>query len=309
MGILDSNYLRKLDSFTREKKPNSTSVGGLCQIFVWLFALVYTIVYVVQTANSEWPTEVSSMPFPMESGEVPVPFTLPGFTCLAPEGCYYYQDSSSAPKCIYIPQNEKLPEFEVIYSPFPQFSVVIPGSSSNVGLGYSITKVTEYNDPLVTKSTSAQDHKIPMGMSTLNLARTVGSKRLNGDQETVDTWTTSLTTLASLVKSHGCCQATDVYVAGVDGVLANDPTQVALMATCTAANPDIGEWWTTHVNSPSYYTKIQVENPVHASVIFGLIGGWISTVTIIAAMLYFAYNKVYGKPADDTSKNSAHDQL
>ena len=313
MGTFD--FVKKLDTFTREKRDDMTFYGGILQILVWLLAFVYLIIYVQQTLVSEFPINTDSNPFPMDEADLKgaKAFATPTFTCDAQEGCYVYTKATD--KCIYYAKDEMVTGFDLYYDPFPVMSVLVPGTSSMSSLSYRITKVTKYQDPMETATDATSSHMVPVGMSQLNVARTIGVEKTFDTREILETWTTSLTTLSSRVLDNKCCTATDVYKLDSDGVPVKDSGAEAAMALCgiasVASDPahaNIAGWWTTDLNAPTYYTLIRVIDPTSFGVIFGLIGGWVASLTIVAAVVFGVTNYLSKGAKPKTHSPSMMDQ-
>ena len=78
------------------------------------------------------------------------------------------------------------------------------------------------------------------------------------------------------------------------------------MKLCDTSNAAVPSWFTTHINAPFQYALINVKHPLEFSNLFGLVGGWVGSLTIIANILFVMYKKCLISPDDEIQVYPRH---
>lgn len=303
MGVI-----AKLDTLSKPKNLPRTTVGGLIVILTYCFVLIMFLIYVVTVSEAEYPREVSVKAFPGRDDAEKI--YMPTTYCLADGGCYIRPAAATLEQCMFVPQGEAVPKshLRLHYNSdaFEYFSVLSTTSVQNFALSYEFEKVTRYSEPLKTETipaatslntAGASAYKFFRGVSIMNLIRT------KGISETVDSWgavTTSSVPIQSTVNNINCANQT---------IIRTDGTQLYDRATNPITNRCYtgGNWnencWTTSVQAGTTYTEITVLNPLEASTILGLIGGWIGLMGTVGMVLFAGYKQIFGDPRDENGEN------
>lgn len=305
------DFLKSLDEFSKPQKRGANKKflsvwGGLLQVIVWLIVVTYTIVYIKQTVDEDYPINSMAHPFPVKTaewlGKGAIPFRMPILSCRATNGCYYKEEGMTSTgvtkPCKWYAKGQNLPTMELVYSTKPAVSILSTDTSEWVSVAYDMTRMEKPTNPIKTTSSTGNKFEIPMGLTTMNVERIRGVTQKNGDVETVNTWLASLTSdISSFAEAgHGCCNDDVMVMDQATGAWTTDPTKTALMTECAArhfSSSSTNYWWTTRIVAPSYYTLVEISDPLSASSLFGYIGGWMGTLTILAALLYIASMQLF----------------
>jgi len=323
------DFLKGLDEFSKpEKKGQSrkflTAYGGALQVCVWVFVLTYTIVFVKQVKDSPYPVDTVVNPFPTKFGAENghMPFLMPNIKCIATSGCFYVEEKAGA-MCKWYAKNQDMPAPELVYSTMPRVSVLSMDTTENGCLAFDMVRMTKPTDPIQTEASEGWKFIIPRGLTTMNVERVKGIERKDGTFEIINTWLASLTSDISSFQEygHGCCNQNVMVKDGATNNWILDAGKTTLMTQCTQhyfnAAPT-AYWWTTRLVSPAYYTLVTINDPLSISTLLGYIGGWLGTITFIAAIFFVSSSYVFktlgwytppGVGADEASKSAKHEAV
>lgn len=311
-------FLKKIDSFAQAPVEGSI-FGGALSSMAYFFVVAYLVAYSILASENTYPTTTELSVFPNESGEA---LMLPPMNCIATSGCYIkaQQGTSSISgndkvnQCLYLPQGEALPNaFRYMYydsDPVNYFTVLSTDNDKSFALSYDVEKVTEYSAKLTTETLAAAvddtlttplPYKIYKGVSVFNLIRTEGL------DQTVDTWTNTVTTEATTFDGSGGCCGSTVY--DKDGAEYTTGTNTVTGSNCNANAPGGGQdWWMTKFVPPTTYVTVTVNNPLDAFELLGLLGGWIGLAFTFAGIIYFVHDEyIWITGAEEAEKPPAEE--
>ena len=288
------NFIRKIDDFTAAP-VQGTLFGGALAFTSYILVLVYLVIYVYTIQDTTYPVTSDVAIYPNEAGSA---IALPPMNCIATSGCYIkamqgtsdITGNARVNDCLYVEKGEAVPsDFLYLFyesDPTGYFQVLSVDTDKYLSLSYDLKEVTDYSSTLTVETLSAatddslttpMPYKIYKGVSIFNLIRTVGL------DQTVDTWTNTVTTeTTTFTGSGGCCGA-NVY--DTDG--ASYSTGTSNMASCSSNYNTGGNWWTTKITPPTTYALITVTDPLDGFELLGLIGGWLGIMFSLAGAVYW----------------------
>jgi hypothetical protein len=314
------NAVKKLDSFA-SAEVQGTLVGGFLSIISYIVVAVLLVVYIVSAMNDEYPVVTNVGVFPNEAADA---FLLPPINCVATSGCWIKAQSgtldisgnSLVNNCLYLAQGEAMPDdYRYMYynsDPVEFLQVLSKDQGENFALSYDVTKVTAYSATLTSTTTAAatdfsatvpMPYKIYRGASLMNLISTIGL------DETIETWTNTVTTETSAFDGTGGCCGASVYD--------KDGGSLGILSTsdCTANYNTGSFWWTSKLVPPTTYAQVTVTDPLEPLLVFGLVGGWLGVIATICATAFWLYDDIKlfvgvadAVPTDDADANGVGDK-
>ena len=300
MGLVD--FVKKVDDFASAPVEGSV-FGGTLSLMAYFLVAVYLVVYAVTSSEATYPTSTSVGVFP---NEVEESFLLPPMNCIATSGCYIkamagtntLSGDNLVNQCVYLSNGEALPEkYRYIYydsDPMNYFTVLSKDNDKSFALSYDVTKVTDYSATLEKNTLAAaiddslsvpMPYKIYKGVSVFNLVRTEGL------DETVDTWTNTVTSETTTFDGTGGCCGGTVYL--TDGTSDSTRTSSVDATACNTNKPGNGgaDWWMTKFVPPTTYAVVSVSNPLDGFTLLGLLGGWLGIAFTFAGIIYWIHDE------------------
>jgi hypothetical protein len=290
---------------------DGTLFGGSLAFISYILVLVYLVIYVTTIQDATYPitTDIAIFPNDAASGVV-----LPAMNCVATSGCYIkamqgtsdITGNARVNDCLYVASGEAVPsDFLYLFyesDPTGYLQVLSVDTDKYLAVSYDLVEVTDYSSTLTVETLSAatddslttpMPYKMYKGVSIFNLIRTVGL------DQTVDTWTNTVTTETTTFDGSGGCCGANVY--DTSGV--SYSTGTTQMTNCGSNS---NTWWTTKVTPPTTYAVITVVNPLDGFELLGLIGGWLGIIFSLAGGIYWASDE-YADCVEEGEQEDADD--
>jgi len=202
-------------------------------------------------------------------------------------------------KCYYAKQGESLPKAHrrVFYSsdPIDVFTVIWKGG--NFGLSYNVDTVTKMQSSLQYSTVEAVSElgteasgaafKLFRGQSLMALVHYDG---LGGDTDKVQTWTNTVTSEDGTPDSQNnlCCAGKVYNLEGTE--ITSDLDSDACEQSSSNSNQggnsaNSNTYYQTRIQPFPTYTSIEVSNPYDVLEVWGLIGGALAVIDLVAGFV------------------------